>query len=193
MGRALTNKDTIVLADFVNTTGDQVFDGTLRQGLSVQLEQSPFLSLVSEDRIQQVLPLMGQPADAPLTAKVAREICERTASAAVLEGSIASLGSQYVLGLSAKNCRTGEVLDEEQVQAAKKRGRPEFPESNCQQIQKPNRRIACHSRKARSISIRKLPSGMPFLLPTMRTLTSWGNPRTPFSELPNANWKSPIY
>jgi hypothetical protein len=116
----LTNKDTIVLADFVNTTGDQVFDGTLRQGLAVQLEQSPFLSLVSEDRIQQVLPLMRQPADARLTPQVAREICERTAGAAVLEGSIASLGSQYVLGLSAKTCRTGDILDDEQVQAARK-------------------------------------------------------------------------
>ncbi len=116
----LTDKDTIVLADFVNTTGDPVFDGTLRQGLAVQLEQSPFLSLVSEERIQRVLPLMSQPADARLTPKIAREICERTASAAVLDGSIASLGSQYVLGLRATNCRTGDVLDEEQVQAAKK-------------------------------------------------------------------------
>ena len=116
----LTDKDTIVLADFTNTTGDAVFDVTLRQGLAIQLEQSPFLSLVSEERVQSVLRLMGQPADAPLTAKVAREVCERTASAAVLEGSIASLGSQYVLGLRAKNCRTGDVLDEEQAQAARK-------------------------------------------------------------------------
>ncbi len=110
----LTDKDTIVLADFINTTGDPVFDGTLRQGLAVQLEQSPFLSLVSEERIQRTLRLMGQPADARLTPDLAREICERTASAAVLDGSIASLGSQYVLGLRAKNCRTGDVLDEEQ-------------------------------------------------------------------------------
>ena len=117
---ALTDKDTIVLADFTNTTGDPVFDGTLRQGLAVQLEQSPFLSLVSEQRIQQALRLMAQPADARLTPQLAREICERTTSAAVLEGSIVSLGSQYVLGLRAKNCRTGNVLDEEQVQAATK-------------------------------------------------------------------------
>jgi eukaryotic-like serine/threonine-protein kinase len=116
----LTDKDTIVLADFTNTTGDPVFDGTLRQGMAVQLEQSPFLSLISEGRIQQALSLMGQPVDAPLTPEVAREICERTASAAVLDGSIASLGSQYVVGLRAKNCRTGDVLDEEQVQAARK-------------------------------------------------------------------------
>jgi eukaryotic-like serine/threonine-protein kinase len=116
----LTDKDTIVLADFNNTTGDSVFDGTLRQGLAVQLEQSPFLSLISEEHIQQVLKLMGKPADARLTPEIAREICERTASAAVLDGSIASLGSQYVLGLRAEDCRTGDILAEEQVQAARK-------------------------------------------------------------------------
>jgi len=117
----LTDKDTIVLADFTNTTGDPVFDGTLRQGLAVQLEQSPFLSLVSEEHIQKALGLMGRPADARLTPELAREICERSASAAaVLDGSVASLGSQYVLGLRATNCRTGDVLDEEQAQAARK-------------------------------------------------------------------------
>jgi len=116
----LTDKDTIVVADFSNATGDSVFDGTLRQGLAVQLEQSAFLSLISEERIQQVLRLMGKPADARLTPAIAREICERTASAAVLDGSIASLGSQYVLGLRAEDCRTGDVLAEEQVQAARK-------------------------------------------------------------------------
>src|ERR1700722_12872296 len=116
----LTDKDTIVLADFINTSGDPVFDETLRQGLAVQLEQSPFLSLVSEERIQRTLSLMGQSAGARLTPQLAREICERTAGAAVLEGSIASLGSQYVLGLRARNCRNGDVLDEEQAQAARK-------------------------------------------------------------------------
>jgi tetratricopeptide (TPR) repeat protein len=116
----LTDKDTIVLADFTNTTGDAVFDGALRQGLAVQLRQSPFLSLISDERIQGVLRLMDQPADARLTPVLAKEICERTASAAVLEGSVASLGSQYVLGLRARNCRTGDVLDEEQAQAARK-------------------------------------------------------------------------
>ena len=116
----LTDKDTIVLADFSNTTGDSVFDGTLRQGLAVQLEQSPFLSLISEERIQQVLRLMGKPADARLTPEISREICERTASAVVLDGSIASLGSQYVLGLRAEDCRTGDVLADEQVQVARK-------------------------------------------------------------------------
>ena len=119
-GPVLTEKDTIMLADFDNKTGDPVFDGTLRQGMAVQLGQSPFLSMVSEGRIQQVLHLMGKPADTRLTPDVAREICERTSSAAVLDGAIASLGTQYVLGLRARNCRTGDVLAEEQAQAARK-------------------------------------------------------------------------
>jgi len=118
--QALTDKDTIVLADFTNRTGDPVFDGTLRQGLSAQLEQSPFLSLVSDQKIQQVLRLMGQPADARLIPSVATELCQRTDSAAVVEGSISSLGSQYVLGLRATNCRSGDLLDQEQAQAARK-------------------------------------------------------------------------
>jgi serine/threonine protein kinase/tetratricopeptide (TPR) repeat protein len=116
----LTDKDTIVLADFLNTTGDPVFDGTLRQGMAVQLEQSPFLSLISAERILHTLSLMGQSPDARLTPELAHEICERTASAAVLDGSIANLGSQYVLGLRAKNCRTGDILDEEQVEVPRK-------------------------------------------------------------------------
>jgi eukaryotic-like serine/threonine-protein kinase len=116
----LTDKDTIVLADFTNTTGDPVFDGTLRRGLAVQLEQSPFLNLLSDQRIQRTLGLMSQPADARLTPELARDVCVRTAGAAVLEGSIAALGSQYVLGLRAKNCRTGDVLTDELVQAPKK-------------------------------------------------------------------------
>jgi eukaryotic-like serine/threonine-protein kinase len=118
--RVLTERDTVVLADFANSTGDPVFDGTLREGMTVQLEQSPFLSLVSDERIQETLALMGQAPDARLTPALTRDVCERTGSAAVLDGSIASLGSQYVLGLRAVNCRTGEVLAEEQAQAAKK-------------------------------------------------------------------------
>jgi serine/threonine protein kinase/tetratricopeptide (TPR) repeat protein len=113
----LTDKDTIVLADFTNKTGDSVFDDTLRQGLAVQLEQSPFLSLISEDRIRQTLRMMGQPPDARLTPPIAREICQRTDSTGVLNGSIASLGSQYVLGIQAVNCRTGDSFAEEQVTA----------------------------------------------------------------------------
>jgi serine/threonine protein kinase/tetratricopeptide (TPR) repeat protein len=116
----LTDKDTIVLADFSNRTGDPVFDLTLRQGLAVQLEQSPFLSLISEQKIQHTLSLMGQAADAPLTPQLAREVCQRTGGAAVLDGSIASLGSQYVLALHARNCRTGDIIDDEQVQTSKK-------------------------------------------------------------------------
>jgi eukaryotic-like serine/threonine-protein kinase len=118
--RKFAGSDTAVLADFANSTGDPVFDGTLRQGLEVQLEQSPYLSLVSEERIQRALQLMGQAPDVRLTPSIAREVCERTGAAAVLEGSIAGLGSQYVLGLRARDCRTGEVLDEEQARAGKK-------------------------------------------------------------------------
>ncbi len=113
----LTEKDTIVLADFTNTTGDPVFDGALRQGLSAQLEQSPFLSLISDERISQTLSLMGQSKDARLTKEVTRDVCQRTASAATIEGSISSLGTQYVVGLNAVNCRTGDVLAEEQETA----------------------------------------------------------------------------
>ena len=116
----LTEKDTIILADFINTTGDPVFDGALRQGLAVQLEQSPFVSLVSEDQIRQTLRMMGQPTDARLTPQIARQVCQRTGAAAVLDGSIASLGSQYVLGLKAANCRAGDTVAEEQATASGK-------------------------------------------------------------------------
>jgi eukaryotic-like serine/threonine-protein kinase len=116
----LTEKDTIILADFTNTTGDAVFDDTLRQGLAVQLAQSPFLSLVSDERIHKTLRLMGRQPDARLTSELAQGICERTGSAAVLEGSIASLGSQFVLGLQAKSCSAGDILDAEQAQASRK-------------------------------------------------------------------------
>jgi eukaryotic-like serine/threonine-protein kinase len=117
---ALTEKDTIVLADFDNKTGDAVFDDTLRQELSVQLEQSPFLELVSENKTNQTLKLMGRPAGGRLTPEVAREICQHTASKAMVTGSIAGLGSQYVIGLKTVNCGTGDVLAEAQEQAAGK-------------------------------------------------------------------------
>jgi eukaryotic-like serine/threonine-protein kinase len=113
----LTQQDTVVLADFTNTTGDPVFDGTLRQGLSAQLEQSPFLNLLSDTRIAQMLGLMAQPKDARLTQELAHEVCVRTGSAATIEGSIASLGSQYVVGLQAVNCASGDLLAEEQQTA----------------------------------------------------------------------------
>jgi len=115
----LTDKDTIVLADFDNKTGDPVFDDTLRQGLSVELQQSPFLTLISDTTVQQTLALMGQP-KARLTPEIAQQICVRTASAAVLEGSISRLGSQYSLGLRAKDCNTGNILDQQQVVAARR-------------------------------------------------------------------------
>src|SRR5215469_7323800 len=116
----LTEKDTIVLADFDNKTGDPVFDDTLRQGLSVELQQSPFLSMIPDQQVRQTLALMGQPKDARLTPETSRQICERTGSAAVLEGSIAMSGNQYVLGLRASNCQTGNALDQEQAVAAKR-------------------------------------------------------------------------
>jgi serine/threonine protein kinase/tetratricopeptide (TPR) repeat protein len=116
----LTDKDTIVLAEFTNRTGDPVFDGTLRQGLAAQLQQSPFLSLVSDDRIGKTLAMMQQSPDARLTPEIAQGVCVRTASAAVLDGSIASLGSQYILALRAKNCATGDILADEQAQVARK-------------------------------------------------------------------------
>jgi serine/threonine protein kinase/Tfp pilus assembly protein PilF len=116
----LTRKNKIVLGEFENKTGDPVFDGILRQGLAVQLEQSPFLALISDQQIQQALRLMNRPPETRLTPEVAQEICERTGSTAVLEGSIASFGNQYVLGLRARNCRTGDMLGQEQAQAATK-------------------------------------------------------------------------
>ena len=109
-----------MLAEFTNTTGDPVFDDTLRQGLAVQLQQSPFLSLISEERIRRTLPLMNQAAEARLTPDLAQGVCVRTGSAAVLQGSIAALGSQYVLGLRAKHCTTGDILADEQAQATRK-------------------------------------------------------------------------
>jgi eukaryotic-like serine/threonine-protein kinase len=117
---ALTDKDTIVLADFTNTTGDEVFDGTLRQGLSVQLEQSPFLSIVPDQQIQQTLQMMSQKLDAKLTPEIARELCQRTGSAAVLDGSIAQIGTQYLLTVKAVNCASGESLASTQAQVSDK-------------------------------------------------------------------------
>jgi eukaryotic-like serine/threonine-protein kinase len=118
--KPLTDKDTVVLSDFTNTTGDSVFDGTLRQGLSAQLEQSPFLNLLSDQQTGKTLKLMSQPKDARLTSELAREVCQRTSSAATIEGSISSLGSQYVIGLKAINCRSGESLAQEQATASSK-------------------------------------------------------------------------
>jgi eukaryotic-like serine/threonine-protein kinase len=117
---ALTEKDTVVLADFVNTTGDPVFDGTLKQALAVQLEQSPYLNLLRESRIHNALRFMGRPPDARLSNDVAREICMREGAKAMLTGSIASLGTHYVITLSALNAQTGDVLAREEKEAESK-------------------------------------------------------------------------
>ncbi len=116
----LSDKDKVVLADFANTTGDPVFDDALRQGLSSQLEQSPFLNLLSEERITQTLALMARPKNTRLTHELAREVCQRTASAAVLDGTIAQVGTQYLLTLKAINCSNGESLGSTEAQAADK-------------------------------------------------------------------------
>lgn len=115
--RRLTEKDTIVLADFTNTTGDPVFDDTLKQGLRVQLEQSPFLNILPDQRVVEELPLMGHQKSERLTKELARDLCQRVGSKAVLAGSIASLGTHYAIGLQAFNCITGEGLGDEQVEA----------------------------------------------------------------------------
>jgi eukaryotic-like serine/threonine-protein kinase len=116
----LTEKDSVLLADFVNTTGDAVFDGTLKQALAVQLEQSPYLNIVPESRIQQALKFMGRPADERVTKDVAHEICLREGVKAMLIGSISSLGSHYVITLEAVNAQTGDSLGSEQVEADSK-------------------------------------------------------------------------
>ena len=116
----LTERDSIVIADFANTTSDPVFDVTLRQALSSQLDQSPFLNLLSDQRIAQTLSLMAQPKDTRLTHELAREVCERTASAAILDGSIAQLGTQYLLLLKASSCANGESLASAEAQARDK-------------------------------------------------------------------------
>ncbi|MBI4462772.1 MAG: tetratricopeptide repeat protein [Acidobacteria bacterium] len=117
---ALTESDYVLLADFVNTTGDAVFDGTLKQALAVKLEESPFLNIVPDARVRETLKLMNRPAEERITGGVAREICERQGIKAMLEGSIAGLGTNYVITLNAMNCRTGDSLAREQVEAASK-------------------------------------------------------------------------
>jgi len=112
----VTNEDTVVVADFANSTGDSVFDGALRQGLSVQLQQSPFLRIVSDQRIRETLGLMGKPRDARLGPEIAKDLCVRVGSKAYIAGSITNLGNDYVIGLQAVNCLTGDLLAQQQVQ-----------------------------------------------------------------------------
>ncbi len=119
-GRKLTEKDTVVLADFANSTGDAVFDGTLKTALNVALNQSPFLNVLSDNSVAATLQLMTRPANTRLTPAVTREICQRAASKAFIAGSIDRLGSEYVIGLKAINCSTGDTLAVEQKTAAGK-------------------------------------------------------------------------
>jgi eukaryotic-like serine/threonine-protein kinase len=118
--QALTEKDTIVLSDFTNTTGDAIFDDTLKTALNVSLRQSPFLNVLSDSQVAKTLQQMTRPADTKLTPDVARELCQRAGSKAYIAGTVGSLGSEYVLGLKAVNCRSGDTLAEEQVTAASK-------------------------------------------------------------------------
>ena len=119
-GKPLTDRDRIVLADFTNTTGDPVFDGTLRQGLASQLEQTPFISLVSDSIIAQTLMRMSKPKDAHLTPELARDVGQRVGAAATIEGSISALGTQYVVSLKAAKCQDGNLLAQEQETATGK-------------------------------------------------------------------------
>ena len=116
----LTERDTVLVADFANSTGDPVFDDALKQALSVSLRQSPSLNVLSDERVSSTLRLMTRPADTRLTPDVARELCLRADSKAFVAGSIANIGGDYVVGLKAINCATGDVLAQEQVQAAGK-------------------------------------------------------------------------
>ena len=118
----LTERDVLVLADVTNTTGETVFDSTLRTALSIQLEQSPFLKIMGDDQMREVLRLMQRPADERITTEVAREICQRLGEKATISGAIAKLGEAYVLTLQAVNCRNGEAIAREQVQAEHKEG-----------------------------------------------------------------------
>ena len=120
LARRLTEKDTIVLADFTNSTGDAIFDDTLKTALSISLRQSPFLSVLSDSEVTNTLQLMTRPANAKLTPDVAREVCQRAGSKAYVAEAIGSLGSEYVVGLKAVNCRTGDLLGEQQLTAASK-------------------------------------------------------------------------
>ena len=118
--RGLAEKDSILLTDFVNTTGDPVFDGTLKQALAVQLEQSPYLNVFPQERVRDTLRFMGRSPDERVTPDLARDICQREGIKAVLNGTISNIGTQYVVDVNALNCLTGDSLAHEQVPADKK-------------------------------------------------------------------------
>jgi hypothetical protein len=121
----LTERDTVLVADFANTTGDPVFDDALRQAVAVQLQQSPFLTLLSDQRIQRTLRLMQKPPEGPLTPDVAREVCQRAGAKATVEGSIAALGSNFVISLGVHNCQTWRAARKSAGAGQKQRGGPE--------------------------------------------------------------------
>ena len=108
--KRLTDNDTIILADFANSTGDPIFDDTLKTALNVSLRQSPFLNVLSDSQVAKTLKLMTRPVDTKLTPEVAGELCQRAGSKAYIAGAIGSLGSEYVLGLKAVNCQSGDML-----------------------------------------------------------------------------------
>jgi hypothetical protein len=116
----LNGEDTILLAGFTNNTGEPVFDGTLDRGLAIELEQSPFLSLIPERRVRQILRLMGQPSNAPMSPDATRDLCQRAGGAALLQGKISRLGGEYVLSLQATTCSDGRTIYEGQVEANRK-------------------------------------------------------------------------
>src|SRR5208337_3659420 len=117
---ALTDTDTVILADFNNTTGNAIFDDTLKQALAVSLRQSPFLNILPDEKVAATLRLMTRPPDTPLTPEIAREVCQRTGSKAYIAGSIANIGNEYVVGLKAINCQSDDTLALEQMQSPKK-------------------------------------------------------------------------
>ncbi|MFZ0039277.1 MAG: protein kinase, partial [Candidatus Acidiferrales bacterium] len=116
----LTERDTVLVADFANSTSDPVFDDTLKQALGVSLRQSPFLNVLSDDKVATTLRMMTKPANTPLTPDIARELCQRAESKAYVSGTIASIGNEFIVGLKAVNCHTGDILAEEQERAAGK-------------------------------------------------------------------------
>jgi DNA-binding winged helix-turn-helix (wHTH) protein len=152
---SMAETDTLVIADFSNGTNDRVFDQTLTQGLAVQLEQSPFLQIVSDQRVKHTLQLMGRTGSEHLTAALAREVCERMGATVMLEGSISTLGNEYVLGLRATRCGTGELLDAEQTTAKTK----EQVLDSMTEIARRFRRRAGESRQTRQMHDKPLEEG----------------------------------
>jgi hypothetical protein len=118
--RTLSETDSVLITDFLNSTSDPVFDDTLKQAISVQLAQSPFINIVSDAKVSAALRLMTKPVDAKMTPEIARDVCQRTGAQAYISGSIANLGRQYVIGLNVINCQTDDPLVREQVVADSK-------------------------------------------------------------------------